>query len=138
MKTRSVRTMYMRIFEFVSNAVIASEYARSDRRMGHRVPSNHSSRPPHYCGALATYPEVSRGPRSNTSLFSLAPEEVYHTHTHYCGGGGLLPHRFTLTNFAIGGLLSVALSVASRRPAVNRLPALWCPDFPLRSRAAAA
>lgn len=31
---------------------------------------------------------------------------------------------------AIGGLLSVALSVASRRPAVSRLPALRGPDFP--------
>jgi len=32
---------------------------------------------------------------------------------------------------AIGGVLSVALSVASRRPAVSRHPALWSPDFPL-------
>jgi len=31
---------------------------------------------------------------------------------------------------AIGGLLSVALSVASRRPAVSRHPALRGPDFP--------
>jgi hypothetical protein len=31
---------------------------------------------------------------------------------------------------AIGGLLSVALFVASRRPAVSRHPALWGPDFP--------
>jgi len=30
----------------------------------------------------------------------------------------------------IGGLLSVALSIASRRPAVSRHPALWSPDFP--------
>ena len=37
---------------------------------------------------------------------------------------------------AIGGLLSVALSVASRRPAVNRHPALRGPDFPLRARGA--
>jgi hypothetical protein len=32
---------------------------------------------------------------------------------------------------AIGGMFSVALSVASRRPAVSRHPALWSPDFPL-------
>ena len=32
---------------------------------------------------------------------------------------------------AIGGLLSVALFVVSRRPAVSRHPALWSPDFPL-------
>ena len=34
---------------------------------------------------------------------------------------------------AYGGVFSVALSVASRRPAVNRHPALWSPDFPLRA-----
>jgi hypothetical protein len=33
---------------------------------------------------------------------------------------------------AIGGLFSVALSVASRRPAVSRHPALWSSDFPRR------
>jgi hypothetical protein len=33
---------------------------------------------------------------------------------------------------AIGGLFSAALSVASRRPAVSRHPALWSPDFPRR------
>jgi len=33
---------------------------------------------------------------------------------------------------AIGGLLSVALSVASRRPGVTRHPALWSSDFPRR------
>src|SRR6185295_13401645 len=31
---------------------------------------------------------------------------------------------------AIGGLFSVALSIASRRPAVSRHPALRSPDFP--------
>ena len=31
-----------------------------------------------------------------------------------------------------GGLLSVALSCGSPRPAVGRHPALWCPDFPRR------
>jgi hypothetical protein len=37
---------------------------------------------------------------------------------------------------AIGSLFSVALSIASRRPAVSRHPALWSPDFPLRKRIA--
>ena len=37
------------------------------------------------------------------------------------------------SRLAIGGVLSVALSVASRRPAVSRHPALWSPDFPLLS-----
>jgi hypothetical protein len=31
----------------------------------------------------------------------------------------------------IGGLLSVALSIGSRRPGVTRHPALWSSDFPL-------
>ena len=33
----------------------------------------------------------------------------------------------------LGCVFSVALSVASRRPVVNRHPALWSPDFPLRT-----
>jgi hypothetical protein len=54
-------------------------------------------------------------------------------HTCYQLRGGLLPHRFTLAcagKPAIGGLLSAALSVASRRPAVSRHPALRSSDFP--------
>src|SRR5690242_18437242 len=39
-------------------------------------------------------------------------------------GGALLPHRFTLTGVAAGGLLSVALSCESPRLAVNQHPAL--------------
>ena len=37
---------------------------------------------------------------------------------------------------AIGGVFSVALSIASRRPAVSRHPALWSPDFPPSRREA--
>lgn len=49
--------------------------------------------------------------------------------------GALLPHPFTLTcrrnGFGdIGGLLSVALSVDSRRPGITWPLALWSPDFP--------
>lgn len=33
-------------------------------------------------------------------------------------------------------MFSVALSIASRRPAVSRHPALWSPDFPLRKQVA--
>src|SRR2546430_1455149 len=44
--------------------------------------------------------------------------------------GGLLPHRFTLTLGIKGGLFSVALSVASRRPGVTWQSALWSSDFP--------
>lgn len=36
--------------------------------------------------------------------------------------GALLPHRFTLTGPKASGLLSVALSVGSPRPVVNRHP----------------
>ncbi len=56
--------------------------------------------------------------------------------------GALLPHLFTLACEdtsceapTIGGSFSVALSVASRRPAVSRHPALWSPDFPLHPKA---
>jgi hypothetical protein len=47
--------------------------------------------------------------------------------------GALLPHPFTLTCApfgVIGGLLSVALSVGSRRPGVTRHLTLWSSDFP--------
>jgi hypothetical protein len=37
----------------------------------------------------------------------------------------------------IGGIFSVALSITSRCPAVSRHPALWSPDFPLRTKCAA-
>jgi len=41
-----------------------------------------------------------------------------------------LPVRPARTRAAIGGLLSVALSVVSRRPGVTRHPALRSSDFP--------
>ena len=53
--------------------------------------------------------------------------------SRYRSRGALLPHRFTLAcapERAIGGLLSVALSIASRRPGITRHPALWSSDFP--------
>jgi len=46
--------------------------------------------------------------------------------------GGLLPHRFTLTPVTWGGLFSVALSVALRRPGVTWQSALRSSDFPRR------
>ena len=42
------------------------------------------------------------------------------------------PFQPCLCPKAIGGLLSAALSIALRRPAVSRHPALRSPDFPLR------
>ena len=45
--------------------------------------------------------------------------------------GGLLPHRFTLTHGCpVGGLFSVALSVAFRRPGVTWQSTRWSSDFP--------
>jgi hypothetical protein len=51
---------------------------------------------------------------------------------HHCcqWRGGLLPHRFTLTHLAAGGLFSVALSVAFRRPGVTWQSTRWSSDFP--------
>ncbi|MES1940327.1 hypothetical protein T5B8_08794 [Salinisphaera sp. T5B8] len=39
-------------------------------------------------------------------------------------------HPYLARERAIGGLLSVALSVGSRLPGVTWHPALWSPDFP--------
>ncbi len=69
-------------------------------------------------------------------LFGLAPSGVYPAAAVASTRGGLLHHRFTLAcappeNWrAIGGLFSVALSVALRRPAVSRHSALRSSDFP--------
>ena len=62
-------------------------------------------------------------------LFGLAPAGGCRA-TDCCQPcGGLLPHLFTLTRKA-GGLFSVALSVAFRRPGVTWQLALWSSDFP--------
>src|SRR5205085_5800239 len=50
-------------------------------------------------------------------------------HARYRARGGLLPHRFTLTCLAAGGLFSVALSVAFRRPGVTWQFALGARTF---------
>ena len=47
------------------------------------------------------------------------------------GRGELLPRLFTLTPPKRGGMFSVPLSLGSLPVAVNDLPALWSPDFPL-------
>lgn len=55
-------------------------------------------------------------------------------HRCYQRCGGLLPHRFTLTLRGLatsrGGLFSVALSVALRRPGVTWQSTRWSSDFP--------
>jgi hypothetical protein len=48
-------------------------------------------------------------PFSNVGLCGLAPSGVCIATDIAIDTGGLLHHRFTLTNIAIGGLLSVAL-----------------------------
>ena len=80
---------------------------------------------------------------SMTSLFGLAPQGVCRAVPTRVGRGALLPHRFTLTSSsapcdaeAIGGLFSVALSVASPRLAVSQPAARESSDFPRRLRAA--
>ena len=65
-------------------------------------------------------------------LFGLAPGGVCHAAECCHPRGALLPHPFTLAGAMrrLGGLLSAALSVGSRRPGVTWHPALWSPDFP--------
>jgi len=77
------------------------------------------------------------GPGKPSPQFGLAPGGVCRATSVSRGAGGLLPHRFTLASMTlppwgrrIGGLFSVALSVALRRPGVTWHPALRCPDFP--------
>ena len=76
------------------------------------------------------------------SLFGLAPDGVYPAAdvatsavSSYLAISTLpVPdfHPRGQKSQAIGGVFSVALSIASRRPVVNRHPALWSPDFPPR------
>ncbi len=85
------------------------------------------------CGLPGTQAERAT-PRP---LFGLAAGGVCRAARCYQEPGALLPHRFTLAcaaGAAIGGLLSVALSVAFRRPGVTRHPALRSSDFPPRAR----
>jgi hypothetical protein len=79
--------------------------------------------------------------RATRSLLGLAPGGVWRAAPVARGAGGLLHHRFTLAcaaTAAIGGLLSVPLSVGSPRLGVTQHRALWSPDFPRRRSAAAA
>jgi len=72
-------------------------------------------------------------------LFGLAPGGVCRADAVASGPGALLPHPFTLACDlcrSIGGLLSVALSLASQTGDRRALPATlasWSPDFPLTS-----
>ncbi len=74
------------------------------------------------------------GEQPQRPLSDLAPGEVYRADPVTRTPGGLLHHRFTLTDVAAGGLLSVALSRGLLRVGVTHRPALWSPDVPRRSR----
>ena len=72
-------------------------------------------------------------PPRSCSLFDLAPSGVYRARPVARPAGELLPHRFTLTlpsRCPPGGLLSVALSLASRPVGVTHHCVLRSPDFP--------
>jgi hypothetical protein len=85
---------------------------------------------------------ASDGPPSTAPLFELAPGGACPAAGHPAAARGLLPHDFNLAcaslpaplnagrSSAIGGVVSVALSLGSPRVAVSDLPALWSPDFP--------
>jgi len=71
-------------------------------------------------------------------LFGLAPDGVYPAADVATSAVSSYLAISTLPIFAeiscenLGGVFSVALSIASRRPAVSRHPALRSPDFPPR------
>ena len=67
-----------------------------------------------------------------SSLLGLAPGGVYRAAPVTRDAVGSYPtvSPLPVPLRAIGGLFSVALSVASRRPGVTRHPALWSSDFP--------
>ena len=82
----------------------------------------------------------SSASHAHASLFGLAPDGVCravrvttNAVSSYLAVSPL-PDLVSCLSQDIGGLLSVALSVTSRCPVVNRHPALWSPDFPLGAR----
>jgi len=77
---------------------------------------------------------ATRSPEGGALLFGLAPGGVCRAGPVARTAGELLPHRFTLTRLAAGGLLSVALSLRLPSLDVIQHPALWSSDFPPVSR----
>ena len=82
--------------------------------------------------ASSAQPERSAG-HTIALLFAFAPEGACQA-TLLPGCWWSLTPPFQLFSYpprrAVGVFFSAALSVGSPRPAVNRLPALWSPDFP--------
>ena len=101
----------------------------------------------HHCTALATYPKVCRAEPARAPAETGGSLPIWSCSVwglpcpaHYCAGGALLPHLFTLTgceqpavcflwHFPSNGLEPV-------RPDVIRHTALWSSDFPLALRLA--
>lgn len=98
---------------------------------------SHSSRP--IVAKRLKQPTRMLGEQRRCILFGLAADGVWPATDCYQPHGALLPHHFTLTCAVLprplAVMLSVPLSVASRRPAVSRHPALCSPDFPPRPKA---
>ena len=76
------------------------------------------------------------GHPDSVSLFELAPGRACLAAGRPAVARGLLPHDFTLTcaswtsQQAIGGVISVALSLGLPRVGVTDFLTLWSPDFP--------
>ena len=70
------------------------------------------------------------GASSSSLLLDLAPGGVYLASQVTLAAGALLPHRSTLTGLKPAVHISVALSLRSPSPDVNRHSALWSSDFP--------
>ena len=68
--------------------------------------------------------------RAAPLLLGFAPDEVCRAVTVARTAVGSYPTVSPLPGLAVGGLFSVALSVALRRPGVTRRHALRSPDFP--------
>ena len=104
------------------------------------VVDSHSSR--HWIAPTLKQPtREQREPRQCSLIWSCSGWGLP-CHLRYRKCGALLPHLFTLAGTGLrsrlGGLFSVALSIASRPPVVNRHPALRSPDFPPRGLRRAA
>lgn len=89
----------------------------------------------HRCQPQAIYPKTVRVHTYSFPIWSCSRWGLP-CRLCYQSRGALLPHHFTLTCAVLprpsAVMLSVPLSVASRRPAVSRHSALRSPDFPPR------